>query len=157
MGAFGQALLAACNAAFTGGAALHAQVATDAVAHTVWNTVKLRPVAKKEGDATLTGAYRGIGIQTALARLLAMLVLQRLAPAVERAGLLSRSQAGFRNREEAVAQAAALLEICGRRRAAGLNTYLLFITLPLPTTWCRTSCSSASWRRWASAGRCWCT
>jgi hypothetical protein len=102
-------------------------VATDAVAHTVWNTVKLRPVAKKGGDATLTGAYRGIGIQTALARLLAMLVLQRLAPAVERAGLLSRSQAGFRNREEAVAQAAALLEICGRRRAAGLNTYLLFI------------------------------
>jgi hypothetical protein len=38
--------------------------------------------------ATLTAAYRGIGIQSAVARLLAMLVLRRLAPAVERANLL---------------------------------------------------------------------
>ncbi len=48
-------------------------------------------MAKKGGDATLPGAYRGIGIQSAVARPLAMLVLRRLAPAVERANLLGRA------------------------------------------------------------------
>jgi hypothetical protein len=92
-----------------------------------WHTVRLRPVAKKGGDATLPGAYRGIGIQSAVARLLAMLVLRRLAPAVEQANLLGRGQSGFRSFEEAVAQVATLLEICGRRRESGSATYLLFI------------------------------
>jgi endonuclease/exonuclease/phosphatase family metal-dependent hydrolase len=124
---FGRALLAACNAVFTGAAPLDQAVLDSEVAAASWHTVKLRAVAKKGGDATLPTAYRGIGIQSAVARLLAMLVLRRLAPAAEQAGLLSRSQAGFRSREEAVAQAATLLEVCGRRRAEGKRTYLLFV------------------------------
>jgi len=125
--AFGKALLASCNAIFAGDAELDTAVKADPVASAAWHTVRIRPIVKKDGDATLPSAHRGIGIQSAVARLLAMLVLRRLAPAVEHARLLDRGQAGFRSREEAVSQVATLLEICGRRRCDDRVTYLLFL------------------------------
>ena len=126
---FGLALLRACNAVFSGDMQLDGRMFEAEFATTLasWHTVRLRPMAKKGGDATLTGAYRGIGIQSAVARLLAMLVLRRLAPAVEHANLLSRGQSGVRSREEAVAQVATLLEVCQRRCSKRMSTYLLFV------------------------------
>jgi hypothetical protein len=124
---FGRALLAGCNAMFVGGAGVDVDVLASELAASAWHTVRLRPLLKKGGDATDPRSYRGIGIQSGLARLLAMMALQRLAPAVERRGLLGRSQAGFRSREEAVAQVATLLEVCGRRRSSGRPTYMLFL------------------------------
>ena len=125
--ALGHALLKSCNAMFAGGEELDAAVTRDRAAAAAWHTVRLRPIIKKGGDATVPSAYRGIGIQSAAARLLAMLVLRRLAPAVEHARLLDPGQAGFRSREEAVAQVATLLEVCQRRRCDGHVTYLLFL------------------------------
>lgn len=126
--AFGQAMLRACNAMFDGGNArecLERRMTEEE--RDAWHCVRLRPILKKGGDSTLPSAYRGIGIQQAVARLLAMMLLQRVAPAVEFAGLLRPTQAGFRSFEEAVAQVATLLEVCGRRRAEGKATYLLFV------------------------------
>lgn len=45
----------------------------------------------------------------------------------ERDNLLLREQAGFRTREECVAQVAALYEIVKRRSNIELNTYAIFI------------------------------
>jgi hypothetical protein len=125
--AFAAALLAGLNAMLTGEESVDSAVVADRVANAAWHTVRLRPVPKRGADLTRTDAYRGIGIQSALARLLAMMALRRLSPAVEAAGLLDASQAGFRPLEEAVAQTAALLEVVGRRRQSGRATYLLFL------------------------------
>jgi exonuclease III len=122
------ALMDACNAWWTlPDPEAHEAVLADRVAMEAWNTVRLVPVPKKGGDLTRCDSYRGIGIQSALGRLTSMLALRRLAPAVEAAGLLGLDQAGFRSREEAVAQVATLLEVCGRRRQSQAATYLLFV------------------------------
>ena len=43
--------------------------------------------------------------------------------------MLDPAQVGFISREEAVAQASCLTEICKRRQLMGLNTWLLYIDL----------------------------
>jgi hypothetical protein len=62
-----------------------------------------------------------------LLKVLITLLTKRLAVSYEKAGLLTKAQAGFREREECVAQGAVLYEIIRRRKIKGLKTYALFL------------------------------
>jgi hypothetical protein len=115
---FALALLRVCNAVFAGDAR------TDGI--DTWVSCLMVPLAKK-GDLTIADNFRGIGMQCTVCKLVASMVLCRMETAIEQADVLGRSQAGFRRKEECVAQAAALLEMCQRRRRAGLSTYLVFV------------------------------
>ena len=77
-------------------------------------TARLTPLYKK-GDKRDAGNYRPISICDALAKLYALVVNERLSQAVVELGLLPREQAGFRRREEGVAQIAALQTVVTQR------------------------------------------
>lgn len=115
---FAAALLRVCNAVFTG------EAATAGVAE--WCAALIVPVYKA-GDTTDTNNYRGIGLQTAAAKLVATMALARLVVAAERSGRVGRSQAGFRSREEAIMQVVSLQEAVMRRWLARQTTLLLFL------------------------------
>lgn len=91
-----------------------------------WNTSVIVPVPKR-GDMTDCSNYRGISLINTLAKVLATVVAARVADIGERHGLLAREQAGFRRREESVAQAACLVETLQRRANAGLQTVVCFL------------------------------
>ena len=91
-----------------------------------WNTSVIVPVPKR-GDMTDCDNYRGISLINTLAKVLATVVATRVSDICERHGLLVREQAGFRRREECVAQAACLLETLQRRRNAGMQTLVCFL------------------------------
>ena len=81
----------------------------------------------KKGDQTCMDNYRGISLIGIALKLLCMVVVRRIATALESQELLVPEQAGFRSREECVGQATALYEVCNRRAAKGLPTYAMFI------------------------------
>jgi exonuclease III len=84
------------------------------------------PIPKK-GDPTMTDNYRGICLMEPLSKLLCTLVNRRLASALEATKRLCKEQAGFRRREECMAHVTSLFEVCGRRTAEKLPTYLMFV------------------------------
>lgn len=86
----------------------------------------LVPIPKK-GDLTDPDNYRGISLMESVLKLLCTLVNRRLASALESECRICKEQAGFRKHEEGMAQVTSLFEICERRKAEGLATYLLFV------------------------------
>ena len=81
----------------------------------------------KGGDSESTNNYRGISLMSCALKVLLCLMANRLSLACEGNGLLCDEQAGFRPREEAVAQAIALAKIVRRRFLEGRPTLGTFI------------------------------
>lgn len=79
-----------------------------------WRVSVIVPVPKK-GDLRKPGNYRGICLINTLLKVLCKIVERRMRLFAEENNLLCREQAGFRTREECVAQVATLLEIKRRR------------------------------------------
>ena len=84
------------------------------------------PVPKK-GDLTDPDNYRGISLISVVLKVISKVVATRLHSIAERDNLLVKEQAGFRTREECVAQVAALTEIVKRRSNINQATYAIFI------------------------------
>lgn len=83
----------------------------------------------KPGDATVTDNYRGISLIAVGLKVLSVVVIRRISSALEDRGFFSESQAGFRAREECVAQAIALRSLVQQRLGRGLPTYAAFIDI----------------------------
>jgi hypothetical protein len=81
----------------------------------------------KRSDPTMTDNYRGISLMEPFTKVLCALVNRRLAAALEATKRLCKEQAGFRRREECTAHVTSLFEVCGRRTAEKLPTYLMFV------------------------------
>lgn len=91
-----------------------------------WNEVEIINLFKG-GDPEQTTNYRGISLISCAFKVLMALMAARLSVVCEEKGLIANEQAGFRSREEAVAQAIALAEIVRRRYLKGKPTFGLFI------------------------------
>ena len=91
-----------------------------------WNEASVVPVPKK-GDLTRTDNYRGIALMQVGMKIISTVIARRLQRLAERRGLLNQAQAGFRSREEAVGQVAALYEIARRREIEGKRTLVMFV------------------------------
>ena len=91
-----------------------------------WNEASVVPVPKK-GDLTRTDNYRGIALMQVGMKIISTVIARRLQRLAERHGLLTHAQAGFRSREEAVGQVAALYEIARRREIEGERTLVMFV------------------------------
>lgn len=83
----------------------------------------------KKGDSTDPSNYRGISLVDCLLKLVCTVVARRLSLAVEEQGWLSTAQAGFRRREEAMANAVALFEVVRRRQLSGKKTFVTFVDI----------------------------
>ena len=83
----------------------------------------------KDGDLADPGNYRGISLMSCTLKVLMVALSQRINSALEERQLFHPSQAGFRKLEEAVTQAACVLEILQRRKIAGDTTYAVFVDL----------------------------
>ena len=90
------------------------------------NTSLLVPIPKK-GDLTDPNNYRGISLMESILKVTCTLVYRRLTVALEEGNRLCKEQAGFRKAEEGMAQVTSLFEVCERRRAKNLPTYLMFV------------------------------
>ena len=84
----------------------------------------------KKGDALSTDNFRGLSMIETPAKLFLTLMGSRIRKALHDEDILSRSQAGFRPREECIAQGVTLREICLRRKLDGKKTYIT--TTPCP-------------------------
>ena len=71
--------------------------------------------------------YRGISLISVTEKVLLQIMTERLYMAVERKGILVPEQAGFRRREEAIAQVIAVADIVRRRHLAGRSTIGIFV------------------------------
>ena len=91
-----------------------------------WDRAVVVPVPKK-GDRRVPDNYRGISLIAVAQKVLSGVISARLMQHVVGSGRLHKAQAGFRAREEAVAQATCLYEILRRRRVKGEDTYLCFV------------------------------
>ncbi|HQT72171.1 MAG TPA: reverse transcriptase family protein, partial [Thiobacillus sp.] len=89
----------------------------------------------KSGDKTDLNNYRGISLIDSILKIVTGVITRRLQASIAALPAsqgLVMMQAGFRPGEECVGHAAALMEICQRRRAwgeGGKNTYLAFLDL----------------------------
>lgn len=81
----------------------------------------------KKGDKSSLDNYRGITLMPTVLKILCVVATARLNEEVERRQILVREQAGFRRREECVAQATALWEVLNRRCSSRMDTYVLFV------------------------------
>jgi hypothetical protein len=81
----------------------------------------------KGGDPESTNNYCGISLISCAFKVLLALMANRLSKMCEENGLLCREQAGFRRREEAVAQSIALAEMVRRRFLEGKPTFGVFV------------------------------
>ena len=95
-----------------------------------WSYATIVSIPKPHADdpQKLTN-QRGISLMSVVLKILAKIVAKRLLDYCEACKLLIPEQVGFRSREEAVAQAAALVEICQRRSIVERQTWLTFIDL----------------------------
>ena len=83
----------------------------------------------KKGDPRDPGNYRGIALIESLLKLVTTAFATRNNAAMEDRSQFRMEQGGFRRSEETGSQMVSLWEICSRRRACGLRTYLFFSDL----------------------------
>lgn len=84
----------------------------------------LKPGAQKPENVD---EYRGISLISVAEKVLLQIMTERLYTAVEKADILATEQAGFRRREEAMAQVIAVADIVRRRKLAGKSTIGVFV------------------------------
>ncbi|OMJ08365.1 LINE-1 reverse transcriptase-like protein [Smittium culicis] len=90
------------------------------------NTSIVIPIPKK-GDLSNPNNYRGISLIPTLLKLISKIIAIKLSEMDCKHGILVKEQAGFRNREECVAQATSLYEIVKRRKLESKSTFVAFI------------------------------
>ncbi|OLY78617.1 RNA-directed DNA polymerase from mobile element jockey [Smittium mucronatum] len=90
------------------------------------NTSIVVPIPKK-GDLRDPNNYRGISLIPTLVKIVAKVAASKLSFLDLKYNILVKEQAGFRSREECVAQATVLYEIVRRRKIKGLPTWIGFI------------------------------
>ena len=100
----------------------------NALVYEEWNSATVVPVPKK-GDLTDLNNFRGIALMSNLVKIINGRLAEDITRLVHKHRLLDNAQAGFINREEAVAQASCLYEICEMRRLKNKETFLCFIDL----------------------------
>ena len=83
----------------------------------------------KDGDLADPGNYRGISLMSTTLKVIMVILSLRINEAGEQHDLFSPAQAGFRKLEEAVTQAACVLDILQRRKICDERTYAIFIDL----------------------------
>jgi len=91
-----------------------------------FNTSLLTPIPKK-GDLQRMTNFRGICLIEVLLKIVTTVVTSRLSAQVESVPDLISEQAGFRPREECIAQHIALYDACRQRSLAGLDTWVGFL------------------------------
>ena len=79
----------------------------------------------EKGNLTRTDNYRGIALMQVGMKIISTVIARRLQRLAERQGFLNQAQAGFRSKEEAVGQVAALYEITRRREIEGEKTLVM--------------------------------
>ncbi|OMJ23940.1 RNA-directed DNA polymerase from mobile element jockey, partial [Smittium culicis] len=84
------------------------------------------PIPKK-GDMRESNNYRGISLIPTLSKVVSKIISRRLCKIDNKYNILAKEQAGFRSREECVAQATTLYEVVRRRKISGLSTWIGFI------------------------------
>jgi exonuclease III len=84
-------------------------------------------IPKPGGDPTDLGDSRGISLMSCVLKLVTSVVAMRISKGLETTNRLSPLQAGFRSREECVAQVAVLREIVHRRLDNGEPTYVAYL------------------------------
>jgi len=92
-----------------------------------WLKSTVVAIPKPGGDPIIMSDNRGISLMTTILKLLVGLLGRRIYVALEKSDLLFEGQGGFRDNEECILQVAALHDIVKRRRAANLETYLVFV------------------------------
>ena len=92
-----------------------------------WLNSTVVSIPKPGGDPVIMSDHRGISLMPTILKLLVGLLGRRIYVALEKSDLLFQGQGGFRDNEECVLQVAALHDIVKRRRAANLETYLVFV------------------------------
>jgi len=92
-----------------------------------WQEVYVCSLLKPGGDPENTDNYRGITLISCALKVLLGLLTERIDVAAQRAGLIVPEQAGFRKREEAIAQFLALGEIVRRRHLEDQPTFGIFV------------------------------
>jgi hypothetical protein len=108
----------------------------------------------KKGDLTEHNNYRGISLMSTTLKILCVILVDRINTSAEAAHRFSPSQAGFRRLEEAVTQAACLVEALKRRRLAHQPTLGLFIDLKKAYDMVPHEALFAKLRRFGIRGRC---
>ena len=81
----------------------------------------------KDGDLADCSNYRGISLMPTALKVITVILAARISAAGEDRNLFSYTQAGFRKLEEAVTQAACVIDILQRRRLAKENSYVTFV------------------------------
>lgn len=95
-----------------------------------WTFATIVSIPKPHTDDPLKLTnQRGISLMSVVLKILTKIIAKRLLHYCETCRLLIPEQAGFRTKEEAVAQATALVEICQRRIVTDKTTWLTFIDL----------------------------
>ena len=84
-------------------------------------------IPKKSDDPTNMNNSRGLSLISVTLKLLCRILALRLASTLEQSEFFVQNQAGFRSREEAVAQASCLYEILRRRQVVGAKSYVGFL------------------------------
>ena len=92
-----------------------------------WGTCALTPVPKPKGNPTCRDDYRGIAVSGALSKLYSLVLLNRLDPWAEAAGVRAVGQSGFRQGRGAMDNAIVLQHLCEKYKGAGLPLYAAFI------------------------------
>ena len=111
---FGAALLKLCNSMFKHGIFAEANVT-------------LMTYIYKKHSVMDPSNFRGIALINTIVKLVTILVEKRLRGAFEAVDFLIDEQAGFRSREECMAQVVAFYEVICRRSLASKNTFVAFV------------------------------
>lgn len=93
-----------------------------------WQSAAIVSVPKS-GDLTLPDNYRGIALIDVGLKIFSKVIIKRIASALEERKFFIRHQAGFRAKEECIAQVIALRTLIQLRAGQGLPTYACFIDL----------------------------
>lgn len=81
----------------------------------------------KKGDPTDTDNYRGITLINTMSKVYCKILAERLGSMNKEYGLIRKEQIGFIAKEQALGAVTAVVEICQRRRALGMETWLGFL------------------------------
>ena len=91
------------------------------------NTSTIIPIPKPGCDSTDPNNYRGISLINGFLKSISKIIYRRLLKYCTEKVILSSAQAGFRPREEAIAQVVTLIDIIQRRKANCSPTFSCFI------------------------------
>lgn len=108
----------------------------------------------KDGDLADCGNYRGISLMSTTLKVITVILALRISRVGEERNLFAYTQAGFRKLEEAVTQAACVIDVLQRRRLAGQESYVTFVDFKKAYDLVPHGALFAKLRRFGLRGRC---